>query len=269
MEIENQPYYIVQAKSKMIPFILSIPHCGIQFPEELSEKYFVDLVKNLDDADWYLDKLYDFASKLGVTTICAKYARWVIDLNREPNSKSLYDDGRLITKLCPTTTFLGENIYRKKDHEPNSEEINRRLKEYYYPYHKKLDEIINELRDEFGKVILWDGHSIRRRIKTIKKEPFPDLILGDNDENTADARFIKAALDGLRSGYWQVKHNDPFKGGFLTRSKGKPKENVHALQLEMSKDLYMNRNETEYDFKKAEVIKKLLKSTFENLISII
>jgi len=45
--------------------------------------------------------------------------------------------------------------------------------------------------------------------------------------------------------------------------------NVHALQLEMSKDLYMSKNETEYDFKKAEVIKKLLKSTFENLISII
>ena len=66
-----------------------------------------------------------------------------------------------------------------------------------------------------------------------------------------------------------MQHNHPFKGGYLTRSKGNPSANIHALQLEMSKDLYMSNNELEYDEKKAEVIKQVLNETFTNLISYI
>ena len=105
------PYYITEPKAQKIPFVLSIPHRGTEFPDELKENYVPELVEVLDDTDWDLEKLYDFASELGITTIYAKYSRWVIDLNREPESKPLYTDGRLITELCPTTTFLGENIY--------------------------------------------------------------------------------------------------------------------------------------------------------------
>ena len=36
---------------------------------------------------------------------------------------------------------------------------------------------------------------------------------------------------------------------------GNPNENIHALQLEMCKDLYMSNNETSYEPKKAERIK--------------
>ena len=210
-----------------------------------------------------------FASDLGVTVIYAKYSRWVIDLNREPESMPLYDDGRMITELCPRRTFLDEKLYKKKEFEPDEKEIERRLQKYFYPYHQKIDEIAEELRKEFGNVLFWDAHSIRREVKTISKEPFPDLILGDNDGKTSDNRFIDEALEALGASRWQISHNDPFKGGFLTRSKGAPADGVHALQLEMAKDLYMSNDETEYDSGKAEKVKGLLKSTFENLISII
>lgn len=264
--MQDYPFHIVEPNVKKVPFVLSIPHRGTEFPDELKEKYVPELVEVLDDTDWYLEKLYDFASDLGITIIYAKYSRWVIDLNREPESKPLYSDGRLITELCPTKTFLGENIYRKKEFEPTDDEINRRLENYYYPYHRKIDEIIDELKTEFGQGVFWDAHSIRRRVETIREENFPDFILGNNEGKTASESVIETALESLRSSVWQINHNDPFKGGFLTRSKGNPQENVHALQLEMSKDLYMSNDEMDYDLEKAEKVKALLRKTFENLI---
>ncbi len=267
MNVTNTPYYLVQPTGRMVPFVLSIPHCGTKFPDDLIEKYVPSLIEKLDDTDWYLDKLYDFAPSLGITTIYAKYSRWVIDLNREPNSKPLYDDGRIITELCPTTDFLGNNIYLKKEFEPDEAEKQRRLDEYFCPYHNKVDELLNNLKNEFKQVLFWDGHSIRREVKTIQAEPFPDFILGNNGGKTASESIIENTLESLRTSDWQINHNSPFKGGYLTRSKGDPSENVHALQLEMSKDLYMSNDEMEYDLDKAKKVKKLLKSTFGNLIA--
>jgi N-formylglutamate deformylase len=265
--MNSTPYYIIEPKAEKVPFVLSIPHRGTEFPAELKDNYVPELQEVLDDTDWFLEKLYDFAPDLGITTIYAKYSRWVIDLNRDPESLPLYDDGRIITELCPKTDFFGKDIYIKKEFEPDDAEIERRLENYYRPYHRKINEIISKLKDEFGQVLFWDGHSIRRNVETIRKEPFPDFILGDNDGKTADKKFIETALESLKKSSWQINHNDPFKGGFLTRSKGKPENNVHALQLEMSKDLYMSDNELNYDSKKAEKVKIILRKTFENLIA--
>lgn len=266
MNQETAPFYLIEPKTRKAPFVLSIPHCGTAFPSELEGNYVPELVETLDDTDWYLDKLYDFASELGITTIYAKYSRWVIDLNREPNSKPLYDDGRIITELCPTTDFQGNHIYLERDFVPDQLEKERRLETYFYPYHSKIDELLDKRRVEFGSVIFWDGHSIRREVKTIQAEPFPDFILGNNDGETANDSIINTALESLNKSDWQINHNSPFKGGFLTRSKGFPDKNLHALQLEMSKDLYMCNEESEYDVAKAENVKALLKSTFESLI---
>lgn len=275
-EIENsqseigQPYYLDQpAADKRVPMILSIPHSGTGFPPDLVENFDKELLSELDDTDWDLDQLYDFASELGVTVIHAKYSRWVIDLNREPNSKPLYDDGRLITALCPTTDFLGADLYMEKENEPTDAEIQSRLETYFLPYHQKIDALIEDFKSEFDRVILWDAHSIRRSVKTISQTPFPDLILGDNDRKSASDSIVNCALQGLKNEKWRVNHNDPFKGGYLTRSKGNPLSGVHALQLEMSKDLYMDPDEASYDNYKANRVKKLLKPTFEKLISLL
>lgn len=266
MENGKLPYVLIEPAADLAPLILSIPHCGTDFPDELTDHYVSELSAAPDDTDWYLERLYDFAPELGVTVIHARYSRWVIDLNREPSGKPLYDDGRIITDICPTTDFVGNPIYTDPDHEPDEKEKQRRLELYYQPYHEKIDELISDLRARFENVIFWDGHSIRRLVPSIRPEPFPDLILGDNDGKTASRRIIDAAIAGLSTGRYRLNHNDPFRGGFLTRSKGNPENGVHALQLEMSKDLYMEEAETEYDDKKAAVLKAHLRSVFERLI---
>jgi len=264
----SSPYKISYPKGGKTNILISIPHCGTAFPNEIIDHYDQSKIPKPDDTDWFLEKLYDFANELGITVIEAVYSRWVIDLNRTPQNKSLYNDGRIITSLCPVTDFLGEAIYTYSNDEPNKEEVQRRLQVYHEPYHEKIDLILNELKNEFGNVLFWDAHSIRRNVNTIQENDFPDLILGDNDGKTASLKIIETTLNSLKQSKLSVEHNHPFKGGFLTRSKGDPENNIHALQLEMSKDLYMSNNEMDYDNSKAEEIKRTLIKTFKNLINL-
>ena len=262
----DEPFRIIPPKNSEVPLLLSIPHCGTAFPGNLSNQYKPELIASPDDTDWFVDALYDFASEMGIGMIAAHYSRWVIDLNRDPQSSPLYSDGRLITGLCPITTFLGESIYRDGRKEVAPDEIKRRGELYFQPYHRKTQLLLNELKNKHGKVVLWDCHSIRQHVPTIQKEKFPDLILGDVDGISASPGLIETVLGVLDHSNYSVSHNHPFKGGYITRYFGRPSEHQHALQLEMTKINYMDDAEKNYDQSRAEIMRNLLKKVFEKLI---
>ena len=258
-------HQIIVPTRKRVPIVLSIPHCGTEFPEELKNEYKPELMQAPDDTDWFVQKLYDFAPAMGITIIHAVYSRWVIDVNRDPQSKPLYTDGRIITPLCPTTDFFGNRIYQDERKEVAADEVKRRTEKYYVPYHSKLKETLADLKSEFGKVLLWECHSIRQFVPTIYKDKFPDLILGDADGTSASAEISETALQLLKSAKYQVNHNHPFKGGYITRQFCNPKNKEHALQLEMTKVNYMDDSEKRYDEARAEEMRTILKKTLGSL----
>ena len=115
-------------------------------------------------------------------------------------------------------------------------------------------------------MLLWDCHSIRQVVKTIQEDKFPDLILGDVDGTSASPGLIETTLSIFEHTSYSITHNHPFKGGNITRSFGRPGENQHALQLEMTKVNYMDDSETKYDEARAEKMTKHLMDVFEGLI---
>ena len=248
-----------------VPILLSIPHCGTDFPIEVRRQFDADLIGAPDDTDWFVDHLYDFAAAMGITTIYATNSRWVIDLNRDPANKPLYTDGRIITALCPTTNFEGQPIYVDRRAEVDPGEVSRRWELYYKPYHEQIGKKLFELKNKFGKVLLWECHSIRQFVPKVFPEKFPDLILGTNDEQSADQGMIKAVLTELNNSKFSVNHNFPFKGGYITRHFGRPSEGQHAMQLEMSKVNYMDDSEKNYDNKRADKVREVLKKVFTTL----
>ena len=260
-------YRIIQPKAPRVPIIISSPHSGTFFPKEVAQQLKPEFVAQPDDTDWFIDQLYNFAPDMGITMIAANFSRWVIDLNRDPESRPLYSDGRVITGLVPTTNFNGEALYSHA--EPNEAEIQRRLQAYYLPYHHRVAELISEVKSEFSNALLFDAHSIRKVVPGIRKEAFPDLILGDNDETSASRDVIQAAFSALKTANKQLEHNQPFKGGHITRSFGKPAEGVHALQLEMAKTNYMDDSETMYHNERANEMRRTLKLVFEQLIEVL
>lgn len=262
----TDPFYITEPTAKKVPIIISVPHSGTEFANEIEHHYLDSQKKKLDDTDWFVHDVYDFAAELGITVIRAKYSRWAIDLNRDPESKPLYNDGRIITGLCSFTDFFGKPIY-KAAQDPTQAEIERRLENYYWPYYRKVQDLLNERKAEFGKVLLWDAHSIRHLVPSIQKDPFPDMILGNNELKTASSNIIETAFENLKKGPFQINHNSPFKGGHITRYFGQPDNNQHAVQLEMNKILYMDDEEMKYHPERANKVKEVLKPVFTRLIS--
>jgi N-formylglutamate deformylase len=124
---------------------------------------------------------------------------------------------------------------------------------------------LNELKGTFGKVLLWDCHSIKQVVPTIQAEKFPDMILGDADGHAASKEISNTAFTNLNSGSYSLNHNHPFKGGFITRNFGRPLQQQHALQLEMTKVNYMDDAEMVYEKPRAEKIREVLKKTLHEL----
>jgi N-formylglutamate deformylase len=257
-------FEITRPTTQLLPLVISVPHAGTNFPDDVRAELKPGLLPP-DDTDWFVHQLYDFATELGIPMLRACYSRWVVDLNRNPDSTPLYNDGRVLTGLCTTTTFLGEPIYTDERQEVAPTEVARRKALYFEPYHQALQQLLDDTRARFGQVLLWDCHSIRRHVPAIHAGPFPDLILGSADETSASPALIELALKQLGSGPYSLNHNAPFKGGFITRHFGQPAAGQHALQLEMAKPVYMDDPEQAYDHQRAGQIRALLQQTLTAL----
>jgi N-formylglutamate deformylase len=212
------------------PLVLSMPHTGTELAD--IEPKLVSPWIGRKDADWWIEKLYDFGRTLGATIVRTSLSRTVIDVNRDPSGVSLYP-GQATTELCPTTTFDGEPLY-KPGQAPNDAEIADRRARFYDPYHKALGDQIARLRAKHARVVLYDCHSIRSVVPRLFEGELSNFNIGTNSGKSCDAA-LEAAVAGTcaKSTYSHIV-NGRFKGGYITRHYGRPAENVHAVQMELA-----------------------------------
>lgn len=222
------------------PLLVSMPHIGTQVPEDLQASY-VPRALEVEDTDWHLAQLYAALPSLGASVIQPVVSRYVIDLNRPPDDTPMYP-GASNTELCPTRFFTGDALYQAGC-EPSAEEVQRRKVLYWRPYHAALQQELERLRSVHGYALLWDAHSIRSAIPWLFEGTLPALNIGTASGASAHAS-ITAAVERICLGASGVSHvvNGRFKGGFITRNYGRPSENIHAVQLEMCQNLYMQEH---------------------------
>lgn len=219
------------------PLIVSLPHTGTEIPPDI-EACLVSPWLARKDADWWVDRLYDFATDLRATVIRTAISRTVIDVNRDPSGASLYP-GQTTTELCPTTTFDGEPLYRD-GLAPDAAEIDRRRVAYFEPYHAALSDEIARLREEHDRVVLYEAHSIRSLVPRLFDGPLPQFNLGTNSGDSCDAALTAAVETACDASGLSRVTNGRFKGGWTTRHYGQPSEGVHALQMELACRGYMD-----------------------------
>ncbi|MHC5063532.1 MAG: N-formylglutamate amidohydrolase [Planctomycetota bacterium] len=225
-------------EAQELPLLLSIPHSGVEVPERIRRRFTGEKIEMLPDTDFHLQRLYDFAPEMGVRTIQACFNRFVVDLNRPAEQRPMYE-GRDETSVVPTSSFASEAIYLPGQ-EPGEDEIQERIALYWQPYHDRLAEELAGLRDRHGFALLFDAHSIRSQVPRFFEGDLPGLMLGDVDGSSADERLSAAVLAVHEKSCYSWQANDPFRGGYITRSCGNPGKRIHALQLEMSQRLYMD-----------------------------
>ena len=219
------------------PLLVSLPHTGTEIPAEIEARLMSPWLAR-KDADWWIDRLYDFAGDLGATVVRTAVSRTVIDVNRDPSGVSLYP-GQATTELCPTTTFDGEPLYGRGE-EPGTEEIAERRSRYYDPYHAALAAEVARLRARQSTVVVYDCHSIRSVVPRLFAGVLPHFNIGTNDGATCDPVLTRAVERACAAapGLTQVT-NGRFKGGAIARRFGRPAAGVHAVQMELGCRGYM------------------------------
>lgn len=246
-----------------IGMLISMPHNGQQIPKDIAATMTAS-AKKVADTDWYMDKLYDFAAAMGIYTITPKYSRYVIDLNRNPSGEALYV-GADNTELCPTTAFDLSPLYLNNQ-QPTPQEIANRVEHYWRPYHQSITDTLAQLKQQYGKVVLLDAHSILSQVPRFFTGKLSDFNFGTADGQSCDVSLQKSVQQLDFSPYTTV-FNGRFKGGYITRTYGDPKNNVHAIQLELSQYTYMDEPSDHYNEQKAEQVKKQLKSFVQCLVN--
>jgi N-formylglutamate amidohydrolase len=68
----------------------------------------------------------------------------------------------------------------------------------------------------------------------------PDIVLGDRHGTSCDGWITQHLEEQLRAHGLKVSRNRPYAGGYITQRHGRPRENVHAVQIEINRMLYMN-----------------------------
>lgn len=239
------------------PLLISLPHDGHAIPEALAARMQPE-ARSAPDTDWHVSRLYAFARELGASLLVPRHSRYVVDLNRPPDDTSLYP-GQNTTGLCPAVRFCGKPVYLDGQ-APSAEEIAARIETYWRPYHEALQAELERLRAQHGRVVLWEGHSIKGSdLAFLFDGRLPDLNLGTSGGASCSPALqsrIEGVLSAQREYDWVA--NGRFKGGYITRHYGDPSRGVDAVQLETSQRTYMDEATFEYDEAKASQLQELL-----------
>ncbi len=242
-----------------VPLLVSMPHPGTYIPDAIARDLTAE-ARSVPDTDWHLPRLYNFVGEMGASVLIATHSRYVIDLNRAPDSAPLYP-GASNTELCPTALFSEGPIYLPGK-APSEEQIAQRRQRVWGPYHECLENELQRLCAQFGIALLFDAHSIRSLVPRFFAGRLPDLNLGTGDGASFDPELTSRLLMlCAKNGRYSNVLNGRFKGGYITRHYGRPAVGVHAVQLEIAQRTYMHEEAPyEFDEDSAQRLRPLLQA---------
>jgi N-formylglutamate amidohydrolase len=239
-----EPLMIRAPPFTKVPFIFASPHSGRVYPSSFAESSRLDAISLRRSEDAFVDELFDCVTDLGAPLIAARFPRAFVDANRAPGEldPAMFDapvnsvgprSPRVAAGLgvIPRVVRDGLEIYRAR---LPAKEAAFRLEHFYRPYHAALASLVEKARAEFGLAVVIDCHSMPPTAKA------HDIVLGDCYGEAAAPELIghmQRILVGL--GY-SVARNAPYAGGYTTHLYGRPREGVHAIQIEVSRALYLN-----------------------------
>ncbi len=231
------------------PVILSVPHAGRHYPDDLAHYCRFTPVQLRSLEDRYADRLIGHAQSAGFVGLVAQTPRALIDLNRAEHD---VDPGMLSAPLGPTphlstkargglgliprrTANLGE-IWRHRLH---PDQVRRRIERDYRPYHAALGALLEQARLQFGGAILLDVHSMPPLTST-RDGIAPDIVIGDRFGRSAGQMIAQQAARSIQATGFRVAFNTPYAGGHILDHHSRPDNNVHGLQIEIDRSLYLD-----------------------------
>jgi N-formylglutamate deformylase len=221
MEVISVPYSLSDTvPAGQTALVIDSPHSGRWLPARML------VIANPDDGaaveDRFVDELFLNSPEYGAAFLQARVSRRYLDLNRHPDGK----DG--LIRPWP----------QQPDPLPKAE-IDRRVQEVWQPYHQRLATILKDRRVRFGRVLHLNVHSMPGTTRDSSGN-CPDIVLGNRHGQSADGRVMQIVADVLRAQGLRVALNDPYSGVEILRRHGNPAGDVHSVQLEVSRALFLD-----------------------------
>lgn len=254
-------YDLFMPSHRSTSVVLASPHSGRDYGWAFLRRTVLDerAVRSSEDA--FVDQLFASAPDHGAPLIAARAPRAFVDLNRGADEldpalvRGLSRGGhnpRVSSGLgvIPRVVAGGRDIYRGK---LTLTEVQARLQEHWYPYHARLQALIDESKVLFGQAILVDCHSMPHeaveslcRTGTVK----PEIVVGDRFGASAGSEVVERIEAAFRAAGFKVGRNTPFAGAYTAQAYGRPSRGQHVVQVEIDRSLYMNeaRIEPNADF---------------------
>lgn len=242
-----RPYFVtLKPGENETPVVVEVPHAGLDVPPHFANQLLASARSIARDADLFVDELYEGAVDEGATVLAARVSRYVVDLNRAESDV----DGESVAGAPSTPRAPRGVVWRlTTDNEAclaaplTPVELEARLAEIHRPYHATLAEIVRGKIAKFGVCVVLAGHSmpsVGRSGHGDASVKRADVVPGTQGRTTAAARFIDLVERHAKDAGLSVKHDEPYRGGFTTRHWGQPSANVHAVQVEIARRLYMD-----------------------------
>ena len=232
------------------PLVFSSPHSGRLYPEDMGACLSGLDIRRSEDA--FVDMLVEAAPESGVALITALAARAYLDVNRQAYEldPGMFADPlpafvrghspRVAAGLGAVARLISEGleIYARK---LTFAEAQDRIDRVHTPYHDALAGLIAEARSTYGYAILIDWHSMPAVAGQGHGAAGDiDMVLGDRFGASCHpdlTTWMDTELSGL--GY-RVARNIPYAGGYTTEHYGRPQNQVHTLQIEINRGLYLD-----------------------------
>lgn len=237
------PSPIIHEPRGDLPVLLSVPHSGREYPDWLTGLSASGKASLAVLEDPLVDRLVWRALQRGCGAVIARAPRAAVDCNRAEDEvdPSVVDGarrGRVSARargglgIVPARTQQHGYLWRRAI---TPKQLDERLSQAHRPYHEAIEAQLALLLDRFGCALLLDCHSMPP-----PPEGVPPIVFGDFRGRTADAWISADAMAiAVRTGFG-AGLNDPFAGGHVIERHGKPKNAIHALQVEIDRRCYLD-----------------------------
>ncbi len=234
-----------------VPLVLASPHSGTDYPAAFVAGSRLNPHALRRSEDSFVDELFAAAPQAGAPLLAARFPRAYLDANREPYEldPAMFADPLpgFVNRMSPRVRMglgtiarivaSGEEIYAGK---LCFAEAERRINGLYRPYHRVLRRLLDDAETQFGGCLLLDCHSMPSTARGGFAADGADIVLGDCFGSACASQILHSARRFFASRGYSVAVNAPYAGGFTTEHYGRPRRGRHALQIEISRALYMD-----------------------------
>jgi len=221
--------------------VFASPHSGDRYPQDMGAVPDLSLSSLKSAEDALVGQLIADGPRCGAALIEGRIGRAYVDLNRDPGEldPALIDglDGPVGAKttagygVVPRLAGDGTPLYARR---LSLVEAQDRIDRVHRPYHQALTDLMETTRATRGRAVLIDWHSMPSRAVGA------EVVLGDRYGSACSARLSRRLRDLFEGLGWRVAQNHPYAGGWSTQRWGRPDEGYEAIQIELSRRLYLD-----------------------------